>query len=223
LNERNPGDIHDSLVEENITSDCDSSDRSLFGEPPPKMTLETAAQNSFDQLWHDFPFLHKEYMLNVENGQVFFDLGIGFHPVDQSVAGVWRLEHMEASFGGAGYKRGTVHPLNTMWEIGGLMAEMRKKNREASHIIYQVAYSTVYEPLRRKDNEVNLFTGPDVVGYSQKFLDDYRTVQHILGDLVKSNHSYGARREFRIGGDAMQGVFASLDDQVSSYRFFLFI
>jgi hypothetical protein len=230
-----PRSLHASL-EENADTDCDSSDRSLFGEATPspdynstddslfgeatpkvkKMTMETAAQESFDQLWERFPILNKDYMLNQANGQVFFDLGIGFHPIDQNLAGVWRLEHMEASFGGAGYKRGTAHPLNTLWEVGGLMAEMRKKNREASHIVYQVAYSTTYEPFRKKDNEVSIFAAPDVVGFSHKFLNDYKTVQHILDGVMKSNRSYGVRREFRIGGDALQSVFRCLDVQVST-------
>ena len=199
------------------SSSSESSD-SLFDEAEASVTnftMMTAAQKSFDRLWVFFPFLDKDYMLNKEHGEVFFDLGIGFHPVDQDVAGVWRLEHMEASFGGAGYKRGTAHPLNTMWEVGGLMAEMRKQNREASHVVYQVAYSTAYEPLRKKDNEVNIFAAPDVVGCSQKFSNDYRTVQKILDGVQNSRHSYGVRREFRIGGDALHSVFACLDAQVS--------
>jgi hypothetical protein len=62
---------------------------------------------------------------------------------------------------------------------------------------------------------VNLFSAPDVVGFSQKFCNDYKAVKRILHEVMGSKHSYGVCREFRVGGDALQSVFACLDAQVS--------
>jgi hypothetical protein len=200
----------------------EDNEYNIAPETSTSMSLEEGAQKSFDRLWEHFSFLDPEYMLDRDYGEVFFDLAVGFHPIDPGVVGIWRLQNLEASFGAAGYKSGTAHPLNTMWEVGGLMSEMLKRNREASHVVYQVAYNTTYEAVRKKDNQVNIFDLLDVIKMTPKFSQDYNAVQNIFHLAANSNRSWGVRREFRIGGDALESVFPLLDGEASFYLQFYF-
>ena len=93
---------------------------------------------------------------------------------------------------------------------------MEQSHSQASHIISQIAYNSVYQIVRKKNNQVEMFGLEDVYHMTEKYEKDYRTVQNIFKASHEQRKSYGVRREFRIGGDAMEDVFFYLDESVSA-------
>lgn len=71
----------------------------------------------YQLLCKNYPSMDWEYMMDRQHGQLFIDLGMGFHPDPDSqepLIGLWRLDKTHASYAAAGMKAGNIHHLNTL-------------------------------------------------------------------------------------------------------------
>jgi len=182
-------------------------------------TLKSSLGQAMERFKESFPGLDFPYMMNRENGELVFDVGITIQPEDDCpLVGLWRLDCLEASFGAAGFLSGDIHTLNTLALYGGLQAESPQLRCQNSQVVFRSAYNLVYEAIRKRDNSRNLFNERDVYCRNKTFhqeLDDVRNVYQNKANRT----SYGVRDEFRIGGKALEAMMDCVDDMVSDTRF----
>jgi hypothetical protein len=161
-----------------------------------------------------FSGLNWEYMCCPDNGTLLIDLGVTHHPSHSvPVVGLWRLDSLEASFGAAGFRSGSIHHLNTLSLYGGLQAEMSVKHMERSHVVFRSAYNLAYEVTRPLDNNRDLFHEKDAYALDPEYLDYIHKISDIYTKDA-SHKSFGVRDEIRIGGEAFLRVVNDLDFQV---------
>lgn len=169
-----------------------------------------------DNLREELNCLNWDYMANRCNGELFVDLGITYHPKGNSpLVGLWRLDHLEASYGAGGYNLGRMHHHNTLSHYGGLQAEMSSAHSDQSHVIFRSSYNLAYEAVRRADNSREHFKDKDVFSVSQRFIQQSNGLVQIFKGTAQTK-SYGLRDEFRLGYSAIPSLSEHLGDLVSS-------
>lgn len=172
----------------------------------------------WDKLKTQFPHLDLEYMVDRKHGELFVDLGFTFHPKTlQPLVGLWRLDALEASFGAGGYRKGYIHPNNTLARYGGLQAEMTKERARRSHVLFRSSYCLHYEAVRTAKNEPYFTQDGDAYSVNVEFMEECnRRVLLLQGSACKN--SYGVRDEYRMGGKAVKSVLMNCADMVSKLK-----
>jgi hypothetical protein len=78
-------------------------------------TNEGSLRGSLHDMMNEFPGLDWDYMSDHRTGELYVDVGVSYHPMEKEpLVGLWKLDCLEASFGVAGFNRGTIHNLNTL-------------------------------------------------------------------------------------------------------------
>ncbi len=171
-----------------------------------------------DNLRKELNSLDWNYMADRSRGELFVDLGITYHPKGgEPLVGLWRLDHLEASYGAGGYNLGNMHHHNTLSHYGGLQAEMSVAQSDQSHIIFRSSYNLAYEAIRRSDNSRERFRDTDVYSISERFIQESNQLIRVFKGAAQIK-SYGLRDEFRLGYSALQPLGGHLGDVVSSFH-----
>jgi hypothetical protein len=182
-------------------------------------TLKSSLGRAMERFKESFPGLDFPYMMNRENGELVFDVGITIQPEDDCpLVGLWRLDCLEASFGAAGFLSGDIHTLNTLALYGGLQAESPQLRCLNSQVVFRSAYNLAYEAIRKRDNSRKMFNEKDVYCRNKTFHQELADVRNVYQNKANST-SYGVRDEFRIGGQALEAMMDCVDDMVSDARF----
>ena len=144
-------------------------------------------------------------MMDRRNGQLFMDLGMGFHPpTDWSLVGLWRLDKLHASYTAGGMKAGTIHTINTLRDCGAIQSEMMATRSAAVQLTFRSSYNLNFEIVRRPGNSQFFCDDNDAYNANyvfKKSLDDYLSM--LEGAAGKS---YGVRDEMRGSGPAIRDV-----------------
>lgn len=167
--------------------------------------LPAATKASYKLFQDFFPIFSYEEM-SIDHGvEVFLDLGFTFTPADsRPLVGLWRMDHLEASFSLGGYRVGTDHHTNTFDRYGGVQAEMKVEHLEQSHVSHSSAYNLIYQAYRNHANKVDSFHLADVARCTDRYSADVTLLRAVFREIASNEVSYGVRREFRIGLKAMQ-------------------
>lgn len=171
----------------------------------------------FKQLEQEFSYLHWPTMLERKHGEVAMDIGVSMHPKreigDDPLVGLWRLDALEASYGAGGFNQGTMHSLNTLVRYGGMNAQMSAERGRKTHVTYRLSYNLAYEPTRPKDNQPYLCDDGDAYSISEPWKVAFQ--KRIKTYQQASLQAYGVRDEYRVGGQAVVEILASLPERVS--------
>ena len=154
-------------------------------------------------------------MLDRQKGEVFFDIGVTYQPVNDSekLVGLWRLPALEASYGAGGYLAGSLHTINTLSHYGALQAEMSGERALRMHISFRSSYLLTHEATRRRHNSRDLFKDKEVFFLTDRFFQDFERIEEIFKER-EAKRSYGIRDEFRVGGAALENIAAGIDNSV---------
>ncbi|KAF8325136.1 hypothetical protein F5887DRAFT_901684 [Amanita rubescens] len=171
-----------------------------------------------DNLRKELNSLDWNYMADRSRGELFVDLGITYHPKGASpLVGLWRLDHLEASYGAGGYNLGNMHHHNTLSHYGGLQAEMSVAQSDQSHVIFRSSYNLAYEAVRRADNSRERFKDTDVCSISERFMQEKNQLIHLFKGAAQTK-SYGLRDEFRLGYSALQPLGDHLGETIRDFE-----
>src|ERR1700722_5367905 len=130
-----------------------------------------AFTSTLDHLRQEFSALDWTYMMDRQNGELYSDIGISYHPVSSKpLVGLWRLDSLEASYGLAGYAMGEIHHLNTLDGYGALQAEMSTSRSPRNHIVFRSSYNLVYEGTRCLDNKRDLLKEKEAYSLDRSYL-----------------------------------------------------
>lgn len=184
--------------------------------------VQKALKCVLNNLRQELNSLDWNYMADRTKGELFVDLAITYHPKGNSpLVGLWKLDHLEASYGAGGYNLGKMHHHNTLSHYGGLQAEMSAAQSDQSHILFRSTYGLAYEAVRRMDNSREHFKDTDVFSMSQNFIEQIGSVIQLFKETAQTK-SYGLRDEFRLGYSALPLLGDHLGDLVSSIHKLLF-
>ncbi|KAJ3804177.1 hypothetical protein F5876DRAFT_83622 [Lentinula aff. lateritia] len=184
-------------------------------------TVGEAISKSFGKFQNELPYVDFDLMDRQHGCESYVDLGVTVTPPsDPPLVGLLRLPHLEASFGAGGYNMGKSHRLATLDGYGALQAEAGVEHERQSHVAHSSAYSVFYQQFRKADNSVDWFSLSDVANNTPKFVADYQHLEEVLSMDSDKKVSYGVRREFRVGVDAIY-VMASEEMNVLDIEAFV--
>jgi hypothetical protein len=163
-------------------------------------------ENAFSLLRNMVPHPDWDYMLDRENGELYLDLGISFHPDggvagDEHKVGLWRLSHLEDSYDLMGAKKGTTHHFCSLGDYGGRKSEMMGGIRHFDHLVSRISYNLYFEAVRQPGQGTYLCPDDDAVKANQRYLDACERWVHIFKAAEK--RSFGVRDELRGSGSAI--------------------
>ncbi|KDQ06091.1 hypothetical protein BOTBODRAFT_39836 [Botryobasidium botryosum FD-172 SS1] len=177
------------------------------GERSPWMALRTK-----------FTCLDLGRMLDREHGELLVDIGITISPgVGTTPAvGLWRLPHLEASYGAGGFRSGTVHHANTMLGYGGLQARMALERAQRSHVHARKSYCLAYEATRNVTN-VPIYPkdGDAYAGNSTYLQISDALLKQLSGTATRSR--LGVRDEYTVGGQVVGVIQEHLSAMVCAH------
>lgn len=173
-----------------------------------KLTTHTgldAHVDLWDGLRAQYPELDWEYMQDRRHGELFADVGITYHPMQEheevGMVGLWRLEALEASYGACGLTRGDNHHVASLARYGSKAAEMPAERGRRSHVAFRQSYNLAYEPMRPRDNQPRHSKDRDAYETNKKWR--LASERHQAGWKEASLKSWGVREEHRMTGLAM--------------------
>jgi hypothetical protein len=103
----------------------------------------------YEVLRGKLPALDWNYMLKRENGELLMDLSVSFHPEDLTpMVGLWKLDHVGASFAKVGTNELKVFHAAAMAGLGGMQAEVPRDRVSAVQLVYRLAYNLIFELVR---------------------------------------------------------------------------
>lgn len=175
----------------------------IRGIKVPTSSDDVEAKDPWESLVRNYPAFDWEYMEDTENGELLIDIGIGFHPSEETdVVGFWDMDVLRLGFDYGGYNQGTSHSVSTVTCIGGIQAEMSRPRRLRTHIAYRQAYNLSYEVIRGKLTREQ--TGFFSAGSAYHQTDAYRrNVEGVINAFMRNaSTSYGVRDEYRCRGTA---------------------
>lgn len=150
------------------------------------------------------PYLDLDQVGRMDECECFFDVGVTITPPnDPPLVGLLRLDHLDASFGAGGFKMGDAHRIGCLDRYGGLQAETLASHEAESHVTHSSAYPVVYQKFRKANNSVDWFTLKDVAKNTNAFKDDFGHLEKVLRMEAYEAVSFGVRREFRVGLEAL--------------------
>jgi hypothetical protein len=177
--------------------------------------LENSGRSPYDVLVKKFSSMDWEYMLDRQNGELFMDLGMAFHPNPKNkepLIGLWRLDKLRDSFAAAGMKAGTEHHANTLANYGGIQSEMAQRRAAIVQLTFRSAYNLVFEIIRRP--EKNYFCEDvDAHDVNHAFLDCIDKYEKMY--KKSSEKLYGTREEIRGSGRAIRQALSVAPQKVS--------
>jgi hypothetical protein len=166
-------------------------------------SLENSNHDPYVHLAEKYQSMDWDYMMNRANGELYFDLGMAFHPAPQSqepLVGLWRLDKLRDSFSAAGMNSGTKHSVSTLAGYGGIQSEMDQRRAASVQLVFRSAYNLVFEIVRRPGNAY-FCDDSDAHDVNRLFLDCVDGYQTLY--LGSSEKSYGVRDEIRGSGRAI--------------------
>ncbi|KAL0058169.1 hypothetical protein AAF712_015161 [Marasmius tenuissimus] len=142
-----------------------------------------------------------------------FDLAVTITPPNpDNLVGMWKVDHVENSFSAAGHKREQPHRVADLDRVGGLQAETLLEHKKRSHVVSTSAYNLFYESVRTATNDTDSFTIQELATNSSSYRQDRdRRLSTLSKVSSQAEMSYGVRREFRLGDDALT-ILANSDD-----------
>jgi hypothetical protein len=177
--------------------------------------LESSGHSPYDVLVKKYPSMDWEHMMERQNGELFMDLGMAFHPNPRNkepLIGLWRLDKLRNSFAAAGMNTGTEHNVNTLANYGGIQSEMAQRRAAIVQLTFRSAYNLVFEIIRRPGKDY-FCEDVDAHDVNHTFLDCVDK----YGKMYKSSSekSYGVRDEIRGSGRAINKALSAAPQKVS--------
>jgi hypothetical protein len=151
---------------------------------------------SFNLIKAEFPDLCWDVMQDRSKGELYLDIGTGYHSDDQRpLVGFWRIPSLLDSFKLMGSKKPTIFHFGTQKFHGGASAEISVKSKAKHHFISRISYCLAFEVVRNPGVKDYICSDADVVERSPRF---QKECQRWLG-LISSAalKSYGVRDEVR--------------------------
>jgi hypothetical protein len=176
----------------------------------------TTEDDPYDALCKEYPGVDWEYAMKRENGQLYFDLGISFHPLARDktpIVGLWRLDRVQASYDANGMTKGTVHHACTLANYGGMQAEMQIQRRKAVQLSFRSTYALYFEAIRRPGSNPYFCDDSEAYDVSPNFLDFCDRYDRIFRGSQRK--SFGVREEIRGSGPAIKIALQHAKDRVS--------
>jgi hypothetical protein len=162
-----------------------------------------------------FGSLDWKYMMDRRNGQLFMDLGMGFHPNPNNgepLIGLWRLNKAQASYAAAGMKKPVPHPINTLSNYGAMQGEMTLKRAGIVQLCFRSTYNLCFEIVRRPGEQDYFCQDSDAYDNNATFGDCIKQYDAMFMGAV--GKSYGVREEIRGSGPAILQVLEDIPQKV---------
>jgi hypothetical protein len=176
--------------------------------------IKDGVPNPYDLLVKNYPGMDWGYMMDRQNGELYMDLGMAFHPQptsEEPLVGLWRLGQLRESFAAAGMNSGTNHHVNTLADYGGIQSEMGPQRAAIVQLTFRSAYNLVFEIVRRS-GDAYFCDDPDAHDVNHAFLDCVDKYQKMY--TTSSGKSYGVRDEVRGSGRAILEALPSAFQKV---------
>jgi hypothetical protein len=170
----------------------------------------------YDELKKKYRSLDWNYMMDRRNGQLFMDLGMGFHPNPddgEPLIGLWRLDKVQASYAAAGMKKPVTHPINTLSNYGAVQGEMTLQRAAIVQLCFRSSYNLCFEIVRRPGEEDYFCQDSDAYDNNSTFGDCIKQYDRMFIGAV--GKSYGVREEMRGSGRAIVQVLDTIPELVS--------
>lgn len=177
---------------------------------------EAPTVTPWQKLGEAYPALDLDYMLDRNQGELLVDIGVSINPTRTCatpMVALWRLDALEASYGAGGYLQGTLHTADTFMRYGGLQAEMAQERARRTHVQFRSTYNLHYEAMRPPDNNPFFAADGDAYMLTSKYRDDCERRIKMFGGKIQYR-SFGARDEYRVGGQAMMEIFRNIGTRV---------
>jgi hypothetical protein len=161
---------------------------------------DEADLNLLDVLKRELHMLDIEILKDRSIGECVIDIATIFRAKDDDgvcVSGLWKLDHVNASYDKAGFKSGKkIHHLCSLADYGSRQSEMGAERGRRVQIISRQTYHPIYELVKRPGKEP--YTPTDAQAYSgaQDFQDDCINLVKQL-QRGKDKH-WGLRDETRL-------------------------
>ena len=156
-------------------------------------------ETAFQALQRIVPGLDWNYMLDRNNGELYLDLGVSFHPINttEPMVGLWRLEGLRSSYAlmGKSSSKSKEYPYNTMRDYGGVKAETSRHVMHHTHIVKRISYNLHFECVRQPGQQTYITSLDNAIQCNQKYLDGCARWMKALEAGTKC--SYGVRDELR--------------------------
>ena len=156
-------------------------------------------ETPFQALQRIVPGLDWTYMLDRENGELYLDLGVSFHPINtpEPMVGLWRLEGLRSSYAlmGKSSRNSKEYHYNTMRDYGGVKAETSAYIAHHTHIVKRISYNLFFESVRQPRQQAYIASLDNAIRCNQKYLDG--CTHWIKAFEAGTKHSYGVRDELR--------------------------
>lgn len=177
-------------------------------------------EDPWTELRNSFRYLDFEYMCDRKNGEFVVDLGYCLTPnrpaESKGIAGLWRIEALEASYGAAGFRKGNVHHANMFARYGSMQAEMSSERARRTHVTFRSTYNLIYEATRSPSNVPYFAEDSDAYHRTPDYVKDCER-RTSLFDKSKADRHFGVRDEYRVGGTALRAIFEKSLPMVRSF------
>ena len=176
----------------------------------------TPEENAFQSLQMLVPSLDWDHMLERENGELYLDLGVSFHPTNtpEPMVGLWKLSNLRSSYALMGHskKNHKEYHHNTMQDYGGIKAETSDSTRHNTYISKRISYNLHFEAVRQPGEQAYISTLDDMIRCNQKYLDGCQRWVKVLEAAEKN--SYGVRDELRASAHVVNSLLPMVRERV---------
>jgi hypothetical protein len=181
-------------------------------------------ETAFQALQRIVPGLDWNYMLDRNNGELYLDLGVSFHPINtiEPMVGLWRLEGLQSSYAlmGKSSSKNKEYHYNTMRDYGGVKAETSCHVMHHTHIVKRISYNLHFECVRQPGQQTYITSLDNAIQCNQKYLDGCTRWMKALEAGTK--RSYGVHDELRASASVVLELLQIVMERVRILSVFHF-